>query len=177
MGSKKAPLTLAGIKAKLKPRETTVPIVLAGDLAAEHALLEAELARVSQSWEPNNLADPDPRRSLAARIAELQAQMRDSEVHVRLRALQGTAWSDLLAAHPGRGPKESFNPVTLQAPALAACAVDPLLSDADAAELLGMLAEADQNRLFEAIWTINTEALAVPFSLTASAVQYTTGGK
>ncbi|MGR7002815.1 hypothetical protein ACU686_40535 [Yinghuangia aomiensis] len=176
MGAKpKAPQTFAQIKAKFRPRETTVPIVLAGDLAAEHAILEAELVQLAKSWDPSSLGEKDPRREIASRISELQKQMRESEVQIRLRALQGSAWSDLVAAHPGKQPKEVFNLETLPAAAIAACAVDPLLTPDEAAELLGMLSDGDQGVLFDAVCKLNTEVSKVPFSLTASAALYSIG--
>lgn len=172
---KQPPLDITQVLAKVRPREVTVTVCLAGDVAAEVDALEADLKTLAAGHEPSSLGDVDPRRAIALRILELQDEMRASEVPFRFRALPGKAWSDLLAAHPGKKKGDVIDGDTIQAPLLAACCIDPVMDVDQAGQLLDALNEGQRGVLFDAGWRVNTQAVDVPFSLLASAALHSTG--
>lgn len=157
------------VLAKAKPRELTVRICLAGDLAAEVDRLEGQLAAVSE-WKPNSIADEHPGVALAEQIAAARERMRESEVEFTFRALGAKAWSDLVAAHPGKTDGEAWDPDTLAPALVAASAVDPAMTQDDVDELFEALNMGQRQALMDAAWQVNGEATSIPFSLHASAI-------
>lgn len=157
------------VLAKAKAREHTVAICLAGDVAAEVERLEAELADASQ-WQPESIADQHPGLAIAERIAEARERMKAAEVEFTFRALGAKAWSDLVAAHPGKTDGEPWDVDTLAPALVAASAVDPEMTPDDVAELFETLNFAQRQQLIDAAWHVNGEATSVPFSLHASAI-------
>ncbi|GAA1164113.1 hypothetical protein F4556_002358 [Kitasatospora gansuensis] len=160
------------ILARATPRRTTVTLYLAGDLAGQIQDLERSLADVG-TWSPSSMADADPRREIAEQIADLQGQLRCSAADFRLQALPDEEWSDLLAAHPGRHAEEGFNPVTLSPALVAACCVDPVMTEDEYRGLCQVINHGQREDLEAAAWRVNNDT-AVPFSLAASALLGTT---
>lgn len=157
------------VLAKARPREHTVRICLAGDVAAEVDRLEAELASLSQ-WQPESIADQNPGVEIAERIAAARQRMTEAEVEFTFRALGAKAWSDLVAQHPGKTEDEAWDADTLAPALVAASAVDPAMSQADVDELFEALNVGQRQQLIDAAWQVNGEATSVPFSLHASAI-------
>lgn len=169
------------ILSRAKARETSVDVCLAGDLLAEHQHLVAELERAAHEHEnraARSLADENPAVPLAGRIRDLETQIADATVSFRFRALPRSKYRALEAAHPGRdGKAEAWNPDTFAPALIAACSVDPVMSDADVARLLDTLNAGQTEALFEGAWTACNEAPKVPFSAAASALTRATVGK
>lgn len=162
---------IADILKRARPRESTVTVCLAGDLAAEVERLEALLARTRQdAWKAESLASADPGTETAQRIADLQSQMADSEVTFTLRALGHRAWSDLMAAHPSEATDQAFDPVSFTPALIAACCVDPEMTVDQVGELFDVLSTGQVKGLIDAAFEVNSEPTAVPFSLAASAI-------
>ncbi|WP_416976721.1 hypothetical protein [Streptomyces sp. T028] len=157
------------ILAKAKPREHTVRICLAGDLAAEVDRLEAELSAVS-NWQAQSIADKHPGIEIAEKIAAARERMREAEVEFTFRALGAKAWSDLVAQHPSAKEDESWDEETLPPALVAASAADPVMAPEDVAALFEQLNMGQRQELINAAWTVNGEATAVPFALHASAI-------
>ncbi|MFB7671681.1 hypothetical protein ACFC26_09710 [Kitasatospora purpeofusca] len=166
----------ADVLARVKPRTTTVTLYLDGEGAGRIAELEARLAELAD-WQPESLAGQDPRRALAEEIGKLQDKVRDSAVDFVLRALPATAWSDLLVLHPGRHAQELYNPLTLPPALVPACLVEPAMSAEEYGELAEVLNQGQRDQLELAAWQVNNEAVSVPFSLAASALRSSTGGR
>jgi hypothetical protein len=147
-------------------RETTVPLCLAGHLVAEYEDLERQLSDAA-TLVGQSLAG-SPRVPIAERIEELRAEMAQHLVNFRFRALGGTGWSDLLAAHPD--PGRAFKLATFVPAAISACAIGPEMTPEQYLRLEARLSHGQREALFDAVWTLNTVAqAAVPFSLLASA--------
>lgn len=159
---------IAEILTKARPREHSVTLCLAGDVAAEVDRLEAELRAVGQ-WQPGSIADEDPRRELAERIQAAREKMRDAEVTFTFRALGARAWSDLVAQHPSQNKDEAWDAETLAPALVAASAIDPVMTREQVDELFEALNQAQRDELVGAAWSVNGEATSVPFSLLASA--------
>src|SRR5262245_31524558 len=113
------------ILAAAKPRERTVKVCIAGDVAGEVERLEAELAQVSEDWEPSDLAEAHPGRAISERIRDLRVEMRAAEVPFLIRYIGDEAYSDLLAAHPSTDPQEAFDSRTFPPALIAASCIDP----------------------------------------------------
>lgn len=175
MANASRPRSIADIIASAKPRESTVTLCLAGDLAGRIGELERQLGELSD-WQATSMAEQDPRIAVAEEIAALQEQMRGSEVGFRFRALGAKAWSDLLAAHPGKTPSELFNAETFFEAMVPACCVEPEMTVEEYGQLREVLNEAQRRELENAAWAVNDEATAVPFSLPASAMLAGLGG-
>lgn len=157
------------ILARAKPREHSVRICVAGDLAAEYDRLQAELAKVS-AWQPQSMAEENPSTAIAEQIADLTEQMREAEVEFTFRALGRKAWSDLVAQHPGKTSDDPWDDETLGPALVAACAVSPEMTDSEVDELFEALNVGQRQELINAAWEVNGEATAIPFSLAASAI-------
>ncbi len=159
--------------AKAKRRESVYRLCLAGDLVAEHQALEAELDTLMAAGGWTSAADDDenPTVVLAAKILDVQQRMADQTVDLRLRALKRADYEALLEAHPPRdGNDEVFNGKTLLTPLLAACLVDPEMTEREVDDLLDVLNEGQRQRLGAAAIEVNLETTTVPFSERASAV-------
>lgn len=162
--------TVADLIARAKPRETTVSLCLRGDLVAEFEALDAELTNltITAGWKTDEpMAEAG---ALADRLETLRAEMAEDTVVVRFQALKRIEWEALVDAHPGRTPDEAFNFSTFPLALIAASAVDPAMTEQEASDLLDVLNEGQRVALFDAAYTVNQEATAVPFSASASAV-------
>lgn len=160
---------IKAILAKAKPREHTVRICLAGDVAAEVDRLEAELSGLSQ-WQSQSLGDKNPGIELAEKIAEARERMKEAEVEFTFKALGAKAWSDLVAEHPGKTNDEAWDSETLAPALVAACASDPAMTQAEVDELFEALNVGQRQQLIDAAWQVNGEATSIPFALHASAI-------
>ncbi|MFF7610748.1 hypothetical protein [Streptomyces lavendulae] len=154
-----------------RPRERTVKVCIAGDLAGEIERLEDELREVSEDWQPTSIADSHPGRAISQRIAELREQIRGSEVPFLLRYIGDEAYSSLLAAHPSQNPREeAFDSVTFPRALIAACTVDPAMNEDEVKALFEILNQGEIKKLFDAAWDVHNASGLVPFSLAASAL-------
>lgn len=161
------------VLAKATPRESIIPVCVAGHLNAEMELLEAELQAASASgdWQPDSLASTDPRVAIAKKIQAVQKKMKAAEVVFRFRALPDEEWSDLLAEHgPRKDHAELFNPLTLPQVLIPKCCVDPVMTGPQYEQLKVSLNSSQRNQLFNTAWDANTSATSVHFSLAASAI-------
>jgi hypothetical protein len=157
------------ILAKARPREHTIRICLAGDVAAEVERLEAELA-ATQSWVQQSIAEAHPGIEIAEEIAAARERMREAEVAFTFRALGAKAWSDLVAQHPSEKEEEAWDDESLAPALVAASAVDPVMTPEDVAALFEQINMGQRQELIQAAWTVNGEATSVPFALHASAI-------
>jgi hypothetical protein len=157
------------ILAKARPREHTVRICLAGDVAAEVERLEAELAAVS-NWQSQSIADQHPGIEIAEKIDAARERMREAEVAFTFRALGAKAWSDLVAQHPSEKEDEAWDEESLAPALVAASASDPVMTPEDVAELFEQLNMGQRQELVNAAWVVNGEATTIPFALHASAI-------
>lgn len=165
------------ILARAKPRERTVMVCIRGDLAGEAERVQEELARVSTDWEPGDLADVHPGRDLAARLKELQGQIKESEEPFKLRYVGDKAYSDLMAAHPSKDEGQAFDSETFPRALIAASCVDPVMSEEQVVALFEVINEGEIKKLFDAAWDVHNSSEIVPFSLLASALLAGLGGE
>ena len=163
---------IEAILKQAKPRETTVPIYMAGDLVAEIERLERQLAEVGAAqWQADSLASTNPTTAIAQKIEAARKKLKASEVEFRFRALPDDQWSDLLAAHPPKDPeKQLFDPDSFPRALIAACALDPVMTPEQVDRLFAVLNQGQRNSLFDGAYQVNVEGTSVPFSVSASGI-------
>lgn len=168
------------ILARAKPRTEVVSICLAGDLRAEHNRLSAELDRLTeQSPGRKMMSGNTEARGVAEQIQALEAEMGKAEQEFRFQGISEDALEALRERFPPReGKRETWN-VSAAGPALvAACAVEPPMSEAQSELLRKSLAQGDWDTLVETAWTATaSKDTSVPFSARASALTRSSGSK
>ena len=160
-----------------KPRERTVNVCLRGDLAGEVERLTAEIGKVSEDWEPEDLTSEHPGRALSVQLKQVREEARKAEEPFTFRYIGDRAYSDLLAAHPSEDDNEAFNSVTFPRALVAASCVDPEMSEDEVAELFEVINQGEIKKLFDAAWDVHNVADVVPFSLAVSALLAGLGGE
>jgi len=161
--------TFDDIIASAKPREASVTICVAGDLAGQHEALNEQLI-VAQRQQVTSIEGNPEAVALAQQIRDLEQQMQAATHTFTFRALSARDWSDLVAEHPAReGRSESFNVDTMPLAVIKACVVDPVMTPEQADRLAGVLSDAAFDALFDAAWRANKSGPSVPFSRAASA--------
>ena len=155
---------ITALLAAATPRELAVHVCLAGDAAGELAELQGELEQAGTLHEAS-LAGARPDAELADRIADARARVQDATVTVRLRALGHRVFSALLTAHPPTGPGSQlpYDPATFLPSLLAACSVEPELTQAHVELLLDQINDGTAQLLFDAALAVNQESSPLPF--------------
>lgn len=162
--------SIEDILAKAKPREKTVMVCIAGDLAGEAERLQDELSRVSEDWEPSDLTAVHPGRTIAEQLKTVHAQVREAEEPFTFRYIGDRAYSDLMAAHPSDNDQEAFDSDAFPRALVAASCVQPKMTEDQVADLFEVINEGQIKQLFDAAWEVHNASDIVPFSLAASAL-------
>lgn len=169
--------SIEDILARAKPRVETVSICLAGDLRAEHARLSAELEQVQQA-SVGKMGVSGEARKLAERIQAVEADMGKAMQEFRFAGISDFALTALQERFPAReGKRETWNHVEAGPALVAACAVEPGMSEAQADMLRKAIAQGDWDQLVEGAWTATTSKESLPFSVRASVLTAGSGGK
>jgi hypothetical protein len=169
--------------ARAKPRQTTVPICLAGDLNARHQDLSRQLeALAGEGWQPESLSAKNPRIELAEQIQAVEQEMAGQLHTFVFGALPPAKFAELKRAHPARAdavpPERLFNTDTFPAALVAACCQDPVFPTvAKVDELFERLGQGAFDAAFDGAWSACTGGSDVPKSLLASATIRSTGPK
>jgi hypothetical protein len=159
------------ILGQLKLPERVYNLGPRADLQAEWEQAEQDLAKAEAQARDSLAGLGAAGKATAKRIQELEEQMAEHTVAVKLRALPHKAWSDLLAKHPPREDHAgdgAFNSDTFGVGLLAACAVDPVMTDEQAGALVDRLSSGQWNELFSVLWGLNRSGVEVPKSRRAS---------
>lgn len=169
--------SIEDILARAKPRVETATICLAGDLRAEHARLSAELAAVQQD-SVGKMAVSGEERQIADRIKAVEADMAKASQEFRFAGISDYAFGQLQERFPPReGKRETWNSQAGGVALVAACAVEPSMTEAQADMLWKALAQGDWDSLVEAAWRATTSRESVPFNVRASVLTAGTGEK
>jgi hypothetical protein len=153
-----------------RPKERVVDLCLRGDLVAEHDVLERRI-RDSDSLSAGEraLGDEGAPRALAARVQELEREMRESSRPFRFRALPRSKWDALRKRFEDDAKDAGYDLEAMAGPLVAASCVAPEMAEAQVDELREHISHGQFQELFGAAWDVNTGAVDVPFSLIASA--------
>ena len=170
--------------------EKTVPLVMRGDLAAEHERLVDEIEKARERG-ASSLAGAGT-AALEEQLRAVEAEMGDSVVAFQLRALpkmkragdDRPTWRELNEQHPPRvtdgviDPRDRLaggvNADEFPEPMVRASivAVDgdesDLMSDADWADLMGAITDRQFDELVSSAWELNRGLVDVPFWSAAS---------
>jgi hypothetical protein len=164
------PSSFEEILARAKPREKTVMVCLAGDLAGEAERLQDELSRVSEDWEPEDLTSVHPGVAVAEQLKAVHEKVRAAEEPFTFRYIGDRAYSDLVAAHPSANEQEMFDSVTFPRALVAASCVQPEMTEEQVVALFEVINEGEIKKLFDAAWDVHNSSEVIPFSLAASAL-------
>lgn len=152
-----------------KPRTATVTIYQRGDLVAEHARLETELAQSAAD------GDPDRTREVLARIKAAAADLEGSGREFHVEACSHDEWYQLMVDHPPDDAERQARPnsavgADFQAHALARCVRSPKVSVAQARRMRADMRPDDFDRVWLAVIECVEGAVEVPKSGLATAV-------
>ncbi len=184
MSGKSTMKNFTAMLAKAQLPETTVPICLAGHLAAEHEAAERELEEASRK--PGDSLAGTGAAAIVERIEALEVEMRENTYDFRLRAMPRAAWTTLVNAHPPRRGDDNeivdtdrmgVNAETFYAAIIRACLVDPELTDDEWSQLEQKLTDRQYSDLADAAWALNRREVDIPFSLAASRMRRDSGAE
>lgn len=181
------------VKAARLP-ETTVQLVLRGDLAAEHEKLSRELTEVRER-KTGSLAGSGA-GPIEEALQALEEAMRDSILEVRLRALprekrsgdSRPSWRELKELHPPRKDDAGatliedriaggVNVDAIAEPLARVSVIEPDdITDADWSELMAKLTDHQFDELVNAAWGLNQRSVDIPFSSAGSQTSRTSAG-
>lgn len=160
-------------------RTATVRILLNQDLEARHRELELRLVEELTGDDRFNREPVAP--DVAAEIVALEAEIEAAKVTFVVRAIGRKDWSDLVAKHPPTeaqrrtGARLDFNPESFPVAALAACAVDPEMTPAQAQRLEAAVNSSQFDTLWAAVLDVNVGGLSSPKSLIAGRIHRPSG--
>ncbi len=163
--------------ASAKRPEKDVPLCLRGDLQAEWELLNGQLVEPDDT---PTLAASKEQRDLAKQVLDIEAEMRQATVTLRLRALERHAWKKMRADHPPRkdDPVDrvmGINNDTFWDALISVSLVSPELGSDRLGRLLDELTVSQFDKLTTVAWNLNQDEVSVPFSSTASRIAPSSG--
>jgi hypothetical protein len=149
-------MDIADVLGKVAPAETVVAICVDGSIATRLEDLQQRLTEAHRFDLNHNQAATAP--AVAAEIDALHAAARDATVEFRVRSIGASAWRRLVADYPPpaddvddwRWHAELFPPA-----AVAACCVEPAMTEGQAQELADRLSNGAWTRLFGAVLNLN----------------------
>lgn len=171
------------VKAARLP-EKVVPVVLRGDLAAEHEQVSGEIEEARKRGS-TSLAGSGT-GPLEERLHAIEEEMRGSVVEFRMRALPRSrrpgdnrpSWPELAKQHPPREKDgemfvedrmaDGINQETHPEALVKASVVEPGFSENDWEEVLGALTQRQFDELVAAAWGLNMGKVDIPFSSAGS---------
>ncbi len=153
-----------------EPPVEEVPVCRRPGLIAEHALLEAKVAKLSVH---GTLGGPP--QELLDQLATIEAEIEASVTVFRLQAIAHRPWADLLAAHPPtteeRAKGYGVHPDTFEPAALAACAIEPTLTVEQAERMADTIPRSEWAALTDAVRRLHEDRSTAPKSLLLSALR------
>lgn len=142
------------------------------DLLDRHRELERQLVDIGQRSN-SSLADNGARR-LAEELRDLEQEMDATSRTFKFRALSRRRWRALMAAHPPlkqhKADQIDHNPETFPVAAIAACAVEPAMTEDQAQKLEDRLPLGQFQKLWGAILDVNLGVSDTPKSVLATTI-------
>lgn len=160
--------------------EKTVVLCLRGDLQAQWEELERRLGVVRERPDEPLGGHPEE-RELAEKMEAIREEMRSHEVTFRFRGMGSKAYSDLLLKHRADNnddgddqAADGLNWKTYTIALVAACAIDPVMSEVQVDKLTEVIHGRAWDELVGAALVVNQSQVSVPFSLAGSAIRAAT---
>jgi hypothetical protein len=167
--------SIEDVLGKIKVPVRAVQVCLDADLQAEHDELTARL-EVLRRESRAKMGDSSEAREIAERVTELEHRMRESEVTFKFRGLTKAGLAKLYERFPPpEGKALAWDVETGAYALLAACAVEPTMTEDQAQRLLDSVSQGHADRLVGAAWLASTGSTQVPFSARASELTGGTG--
>lgn len=140
--------------ATAKHRTIEVKVCARGDLVDRHAALVTRLEGATA----DSLAPGGDAHRIATEIVEVEEEMDASTVTFTVASVPRRVWADLLVKHPPRKEDAGadHNRSTFPPAAVAACVVDPPLTDEQATQLDATLPPGEWVKLWMAVLSLNT---------------------
>lgn len=171
-----AALTIDDIIGDIHLPERTYRLCRRADLRAQWEDLDRKvrIAEREMALSDSLAGTSEQARELARQCRDLEEQMEKATVPIHLRALPNKAYSDLVAKHPpDKDAKDgaNVNSETFGPALLAACAVQPVMTEEQAGLLVDRLSSGQWSELFDMCWQLNQQQkVDVPKSRSASEI-------
>lgn len=156
-------LTLEDVLTSARRHEKVARICIKADLQAEHDELVEELASMVNA-QGELIVDPESAigeqsaaeraQELADRLAALRREMRGSMWSVRFRAMPSDEWQVFFKKEMPAEKNADMTPFNIKM--IAACAVDPPMTEAEVTKLRSVLGLAQWVELANKAWAANT---------------------
>lgn len=152
--------------------EKVYPLCVRPDLHAQWETAEADLVAAQLDGLDSLSGTSRAATSAAKRVQQLEAEIAEHTVPLKLRALSHKAWSDLIAKCPPREDTDDrgWNTETFPVEMLAACAAEPEMNIDQAGTLVDRLTMGQWNELATVLYGLNTNGVDIPKSRRASEV-------
>lgn len=164
--------TLDDFEKAHQPARATARVGFRQDLWDRHARLEAELVAAVRADTTENRDPQAP--AVAEALAALEAEIDANEKLFTFASIGRQRWTKLLAEHPPSAEHRELgsdhDPETFPPAAVAASAVDPILSIETASVMFNELNISQWNRLWSACLAANLGGGESPKSAVATAV-------
>lgn len=157
--------SLTDLQAKFRAREKSVVLLPDGGLLAEHESLTRLLEEETKRPRTSLADDGSVAKEIAAKVQDLEARIADSAVTIRVRGLGRNAFRRLLEKHKGEDSAwDDDFPFAL----VAACSLDPVMTEDDARSLADILTDGQWDEVFDAAFSACREVDGIPFNVLAS---------
>lgn len=174
-------LDIEAIIDEVETPETSVTLCLKGKLVAEYERLDAQLAGVDV--QVTNLAGDSAASEITGRMAELRDEMLAHGHVFTFRAVTPPAvWRRFMAKQPVKGDDVGDDEYADLRHAwlcemVSLSAADPVMNPEQVGRLVDKLSAGQWSKLANAAWSLNDDSQRIPFSVAASALSRSSGGK
>jgi hypothetical protein len=175
------PSDIESIIGEIETPETSVTLCLKGSLVAEFERLSTQLD--GMTTDPINLAGDGPGRDIAARLTLLREEMLAHERVFLFRAVTPRgAWRKAAGKRPVKLPEIGDDEYAdlyhgWVCEIVAVSAIDPVMSPEQVQRLADKLSDGQWQKLANAAWKVNDDAQGIPFSVAASVLSRSSGGR
>lgn len=155
---------------RVKSPVRSVTICLNADLQAEHDELNEQLEAMRRE-QATTMGGSGAGVEIATRLREIESEMRSSEQVFKFRGISSHAIRAIQDRFPAReGKREAWDAEAGSSAVIAACSVEPKMTEEQAVRLVDVLSHGQTDKLFTAAWIATTGTSSVPFSARASAL-------
>ena len=167
---------------KIKRARKTVPLVVDLSLAAEHERAANQLQQAQRAAKKEDRENSPAVKDAAARVVDLEEQMRAETIYVELEAMPRKAWAEFEEANPARPDDKTDEAFGLDLSAMDDAISSMIVAafdheDAPAdftgatwADVTEEISQAQWEPFALAVLSLNRKSADAPFSLAASNV-------
>lgn len=170
-------LSIEDVMAMARPRETSVRVCVAGDLAAKAERLAAEIDRLDRVARTSLADGGGERHALAAELDEIIELMRGAEAEFTFRDIGNKAFSDLKTRFPSQDPNMRWDLDGMAPELVAKACVSPVMTLEQSLTLHEKLPRQSRDALWAAAWDACDGENRIPTSRAASATTSGSGAR